>query len=129
MIPTRESPAEEPNPDLTPLAPEPGETNSAWFARAPLKYGIVLLGGTSLVDFRVRVAQSQLRSDLTPSYWSLAGLVRQDGSVLTVPFAVTDVAEVPRTNAVRTFSIELFDDPHTWPNIAILRFADNMDVV
>ena len=100
MIPTRESPVSESNPDLQPLAPADGEDNAAWFARAPIRDGIILVGGTSLVDFRLRVAQSQLRSDLTPSYWSLCGLVRSEGSITTVPFGLADPSAVPRTNAV-----------------------------
>lgn len=129
MIPIRESPVDEPNPQLVALEPQPGEGNAAWFARSPVKHGIVLLGGTSLVDFRVRFAQSQLRSDLTPSYWSVCGLIRDDGSLRTLPYAVTDVADVPRTNGVRTLSIDAFDDAAQWPNIAVVRFADNMAVV
>ncbi len=129
MIPTRESPASERNPDLTELDPEPGEGNTAWLARSPLQFGIVLLGGTSLIDFRVRVAQSQLRSDLTPSYWSICGLLRADGSIRTVPYVLDDLSDVPETNAVRTLSINHFDDPLLWPNVCVVRFADNMDRV
>lgn len=129
MIPTRESPVSEPNEQLQEIAPEAAEGNAAWLARAPLHNGIVLLGGTSLVDFRLRVAQSQLRSDLTPSYWSLCGLFAADGSVATVTLQPDDISDVPRTNAVRTASIDDFDDPAEWPNICVLRFADNWDVV
>ena len=80
MISIRDSPTDEQNEQLQELPPEPGEGNAAWLARAPLRNGIVLLGGASLADFRLRVAQSQLRSDLTPSYWSLCGLFDADGS-------------------------------------------------
>jgi hypothetical protein len=111
------------------MPPEDGEGNAAWFARCPLKRGIVLLGGTSLVDFRVRVAQSALRSDLTPSYWSLCGVIRDDGTFRTVPLQPSDVAAVPRTNAVRQMSIDEFDNFDDWPNIALLRFAENDEVV
>lgn len=129
MIPTRESPVSAPNEQLQALPPEEGEGNVAWFGRLEQKAGIVLLGGTSLVDFRLRVAQSQLRSDLTPSYWSLAGLIRPDGTIRCVPLQLGDVADVPRTNAVRTLAIGAFDDPLEWPNICVLRFADNTEVV
>lgn len=129
MIPTRESPVSAPNEELQALQPEEGEGNGAWFQRSPIREGIVLLGGTSLVDFRLRVAQSQLRSDLTPSYWSLCGLIRDDGSLRSVPLQPADVATVPRTNAVRTMSIEDFDNALDWPNVAVLRFADNSAAV
>lgn len=129
MISIRESPNTEPNPDLTPLDPQPAEGNAAWLARSPVQHGIVLLGGASLIDFRVRVAQSQLRSDLSPSYWSICGLLRADGSIRTVPYVLDDLSDVPQTNAVRTLSINQFDDPRQWPNVAVVRFADNMDRV
>jgi hypothetical protein len=125
VIPTRESPVSDPNEKLQALPPEADEGNAAWFRRAPWHDGVILLGGSALIDFRVRVAQSQLRSDLTPSYWSLCGLIRDDGSLRTVPFQFPDASAVPRTNAVRTMSIDDFDDPADWPNIAIVRFADN----
>lgn len=129
MIPTRESPVSAPNEELQPLPPQVGEGNAAWFRRSPIREGIVMLGGTSIVDFRLRVAQSQLRSDLTPSYWSLCGLIRDDGSFRSVPLQPANVADVPRTNAVRTMSIEEFDDALDWPNVCVLRFAANTAAV
>lgn len=129
MIPTRESPTSGPNEKLEEMPPEEGEGNAAWFGRSPIRQGIVLLGGTSLIDFRVRVAQSQLRSDLTPSYWSLCGLIGENGAFRTVPLQPGDVDDVPRTNAVRSMSINDLDDPAQWPNIAVLRFAQNAEIV
>jgi hypothetical protein len=125
VIPTRESPVNEANAQLEPQAPQETEGNAAWLARVPLRAGIILLGGTSLVDFRLRFAQSELRSDLTPSYWSLCGLVADDGTIVTVPLQPGDVSDVPPTNAVRTVPIGDFDDPQGWPNIAVLSFAEN----
>ncbi len=129
MIPTRESGASDPNLQLDRLPAEEGEGNASWFGRSPVNAGLVLLGGTSLVDFRLRYAQSQLRSDLTPSYWSLCGLLLADGSIRTVPLDVTPAADVPRTNGVRLMSIDDFDDPLAWPNVAVLRFAEDAEVV
>jgi hypothetical protein len=129
MIPTRESTAEAPNERLRRLDAEPAEGNVAWFARASMTDGIVLLGGTSLADFRVRVAQSGLRSDLTPSYWSICGvLVDGHGRFLTAPLRAADPSESVRANAVESLSVTEFDDPVRWPNIAILRFIRNADV-
>ncbi|MDQ3937243.1 MAG: hypothetical protein M3253_01025 [Chloroflexota bacterium] len=139
MIPNRESSAERPNEDLHELAvageptekapaAEPAavaesEGNASWFERSELREGVLLLGGSSLADFRVRYAQSQLRRDLTPSFWSACGLVSQDGTFRTVPLQPADVSEVPATNGVRNLSIEDIDDPVRWPNIAVLQFA------
>jgi len=127
VIPTRESPVSSPNDELQELAPQDGEGNVAWFKRSDLKVGVVMLGGTSLVDFRLRVAQSALRSDLTPSYWSVCGLIRDDGSFRSVPLQPADIAAVPKANAVEALWLEQFDDPAEWPNIAVLSFADNAE--
>src|SRR4051812_2119022 len=54
-----------------------GKNNIEWL-RPHLKndrVGILLVGGTSVVDFRLRTAQSHLRSDLTPSHFSHAALL------------------------------------------------------
>ncbi len=129
MIPTRESPATDENELLQPHEPQAREGNGAWLSRCPLRSGIVLLGGSSLVDFRLRFAQSELRSDLTPSYWSLCGLIAEDGTIRTAPLQPDDVSHVPVANAVRTMSIDDFDDPTEWPNVAILSFAENAGAV
>jgi len=129
MIPSRESPVSEPNERLQELPPREGETNSAWLGRCLVKQGILLLGGSSLADFRLRVAQSQLRSDLTPSYWSLAALLREDGTFYTVTLQPGDISDVPKTNAVRRLPIGEVDDPQHWPNIAVLRFAERPEVI
>jgi hypothetical protein len=130
VIPTRESGASHPNVDLHELRPKRGEGNVAWFARCGLQDGVVLLGGSSLVDFRLRVAQSQLRGDLTPSYWSLCGLIsHSDRRFLTVPLQIPDISDVPRTNAVQELRLSDVDDPVAWPNIGIVRFAGNAAAV
>src|SRR5262245_4210644 len=91
LIPTREAPVSSPNEQLHAHDAQAGEGNAAWLRRCPLRNGVVLLGGTSLVDFRLRYAQSELRSDLTPSYWSLCGLVNDDGTIQTAPLQTTDI--------------------------------------
>jgi hypothetical protein len=130
MIPIRESGETTVNPDLvTPKSVE-AETNVAWFRRQRSRSGVLLLGGTSLLDFRMRVAQSLLRGDLTPSYWSVCGLLTgEDDEFLGVPLDTPDVSAVPATNAVRPCRLSDFDDPVRWPNIAVMRFADKPEVI
>jgi hypothetical protein len=103
--------------------------NAAWLDRSDIRAGILLLGGTSLADFRVRVAQSQLRRDMTPSHWSMCGLISDDGTIRTVPWLPADIGDVPVANAVRNMSIGDFDDARAWPNIAVLRFAQDVAAV
>ena len=58
---------------------QPGENNVGWIRRVAGVMGggdesrwtdLVLLGGVSSCAFRLRVAQSHIRHDLTPSHWS-----------------------------------------------------------
>jgi hypothetical protein len=130
MIPNRESSATAPNTELRRTRSTSRQSNSAWLAEHGLREGVLLLGGASLADFRLRVAQSGLRGDLTPSYWSQCGLLIDDGtSFLSVPLSVPDASVVPATNAIRTCALADYDDPEAWPNVAVVRFAVDMGVV
>src|SRR5690606_41359185 len=84
MYGTRLSPSTA-NPELVDRDAAPGETNSAWRKRHAQTEGLVLLGGTSLSQFRVRVAQCHPRRDLPPRFWSLAGILH-DGKRPPVTF-------------------------------------------
>jgi hypothetical protein len=129
MIPSRESPTTEANVSLAEMGLRDGEGNAAWLERCPTKQGVLLLGGSSVADFRLRVAQSQLRSDMTPSYWSMSGLLLEDGTFQTVPLQPGEISDVPKTNAVRALSLDEVDDPQRWPNIALLSFAERPEVI
>jgi hypothetical protein len=142
MIPMRQSSATTQNTLLVadpPLPPAPptkrpprvgsSRGNVAWLRRARTAHGIgepgdvVLIGGSSVVDFRVRIAQSHARHDLTPSYWSLVGLIAEAGRMVSVPLSSgADPSLVPATNAIATLSMNDFDDADLYPNIAIVRF-------
>lgn len=88
---------------------------------------VLLLGGRSAYDFRVRVAQSHLRGDMSPSHWSHTALVDAVGE----PVGATVLREVslePRegfgmpatTNAVQSTPLDWYADPALVPNIAVL---------
>jgi hypothetical protein len=125
MISMRFSPTTEPNHNLRPLSLKKTETNRQWLKRIKAEDGVILIGGTSLADFRVRVAQAHLRGDLLPSYWSLAGVLLDAKSFVSVPLDLGgDVSNVPRTNGVQTCRLEDYDDPRRYPNIAVVRFTD-----
>ncbi len=108
---------------LLALPSTPGETNTQWLRRAGETQGILLLGGASLADFRARVAQSHLRSDLMPSFWSFAGILEGGEIVHAAPFSYPDAAKVPVENGIRRLTMSEFDDPKWFPNIAVLHFA------
>jgi hypothetical protein len=129
MIRTRFSGSSTRNPEVRYIAARPRERNSQWIARAGLRDGILLLGGSSLGHFRTRVAQSHLRRDLLPSFWSLAGILRGGREVETVVLDWPDASEIPGTNAVRTLPLRIFDDPDWFPNVAVLRFAGDEEAL
>jgi hypothetical protein len=123
MLSMRASTATAPNGGVVELKPKRGETNRAWLARTGIEEGVVLLGGATLADVRVRFAQSLVRHDLTPSSWSAAALLLGD-RLLTVPLEPgDDVSTVPAANAIRTLSLDAVDDPDRYPNVALIAFA------
>lgn len=117
--------------------PERGEGNAAWVRRMiadlqtaePTQWShLLLLGAPDQMGFRVRVAQSHLRPDLLPSYWSDAALLRLDDAA---PFEVAELLQVPllqpataefasSRNGVASLPMAAFDDIRRWPNIALM---------
>jgi len=127
MAVMRRSQAREPNTALREEKPEAGEGNRSWLKRKGDADGLILLGGTSVADFRIRFAQSQLRGDLTPALWSRCGILLADGVFATVPLDVSDVSAVPSTNGVAYCPLNDVDDPKRFPNVAVIRFARTHD--
>ncbi|HUL73171.1 MAG TPA: hypothetical protein VLT86_08715 [Vicinamibacterales bacterium] len=119
----RRSSAASANPAIKRVTPKRGQGNAKWLAARAQPGAVVLLGGAGLDHFRLRVAQSHLRHDLLPSFWSLAGIVASSTSFLTVPITIRDASAVPATNGVETVRFAQVDDPEVFPNAAVLQFA------
>jgi hypothetical protein len=110
-------------------APQGDTANFTWLSSTGYRDGVLLLGGTSIVDFRMRVAQSELRQDLLPSFWSTCGLLI-DGEVLMtarVDAISNSSARVERNGleAVKLDAESRYGDSTFYPNIAILQFTDD----
>ncbi len=121
---------------LKPLTRLKNEDNLQWGTRAVADMGtggsdgwtyVVLLGGNDTLSFRLRVAQSHLRSDMLPSYWSEAVLARLRGErvararALHVPLLQpAQGVFATRTNGVVDRPMRDFADPDHWPNIALI---------
>ncbi|WP_129641543.1 hypothetical protein [Peristeroidobacter agariperforans] len=110
-------------------APQGAAANFTWLSSTGYRDGVVLLGGTSIVDFRMRVAQSELRQDLLPSFWSTCGLLI-DGNVLMtarVDAISNSSARVERNGleAVKLDAESRYGDSMFYPNVAILQFTDD----
>ena len=129
MLPVRRAPTTTKNTRFKEIDANEGEGNVAWLTRAcrPVKGlgsdgDVILLGGQSVADFRVRVAQSHMRDDLTPSYWSLVG-IREGDNLLTAPlWPLSQPDHLPYLNAIAALPLMDFDDPRDWPNVGVIRF-------
>lgn len=128
-ISIRHAPASSKNDEIREVAARDGESNLDWLRRAAdgedLAGAVILFGGSDLAHFRVRCAQSRLRDDLLPSFWSLAGILTGERSFYSVPLDVPDASRVPQTNGVRRCQMRDYADPKWFPNIAVLRFTDS----
>lgn len=125
MLGTRKSPATRKNARVVERQISKEASNQKWLAARARPGALVLVGGSTLVDFRVRVAQGHVRHDLLPSFWSLAAIVESPRALLSVPLDVgRNVSAVPANNGVRRCALAEFADPKRYPNIAVLHFAD-----
>ena len=130
MLPVRRSPDAEPNSAFDEDKQGGAESNLSWIQRwradSAAFFGagdVILLGGSSLTEFRIRIAQSHARHDLTPSYWSLVGIVDAMDQVLTAPlWPLLEPDRVPLSNGIQSIPLSTFDDPAAWPNIGVVRF-------
>ena len=125
MLSISRAPTSTDNRDLEEKPARDGESNVEWLARMKAREGLLLIGGASLSHFRIRIAQSHVRRDLLPSFWSVAGFLHDGAqSVDTVSFNWgSHASTVPRSNAILTRPMTDYADPTRYPNIAILRFA------
>lgn len=129
MITARISLGARRNPRIREVPRKEGESNAAWLTRVLPEDGdaprILLLGGASLPHFRLRTAQSHVRNDLMPSFWSHAAVLLP-GEAPTIFQVGLEIAlalhEVPAKNAISEVPVAHFDDAAHFPNLALLRF-------
>jgi len=92
---------------------------------------LVMVGGKSPTSFRLRVAQSHVRTDLLPSYWSHVFLLDH----ATEDFGATVIYEIslepkdgfgfPATeNGLQTSALRQYAKRRDYPNIAVLNIPD-----
>ena len=128
--------AVEPNPDFVEQPRNKGEDNLTWGSRAvaamstagPKEWTyLALLGGNDTMAFRLRVAQSVLRRDMLPSFWSDAVLVElksdslRNAEATHVPLVQPGGAVyAPYDNGVVSCPLERFKDEAIYPNIALI---------
>jgi hypothetical protein len=133
------SPTDTRNPDVVELVRDAGESNLDWIHRvferklAPTGASwslLVLVGGNDPLSFRLRVAQSHVRHDLSPSAWShvllLADLKADLAATPTVEVSLAPLAgfgpfgyAVP-TNGIQSGQLAEYASAARFPNIALL---------
>ncbi|HEY0942434.1 MAG TPA: hypothetical protein VGE08_20240 [Steroidobacter sp.] len=108
-------------------APSGEMANFAWLEATGYRDGVLLLGGTSIVDFRMRVAQSELRQDLLPSFWSTCGLLIDGKLLMTARVdAISNSSARVERNGLEAVPLDAdshYGDPTLYPNMAILQFT------
>lgn len=137
----RHSPVDEKSSGFDDLPRAADESNTQWFerARAGLVDGvtvaILLLGGTGIDHFRVRIAQSVARDDLTPSHWSHVALITHVDQPWTARTRLTEIPLTPRRgfcwppkcNALNNGLLGDYDSPELFPNIALIGVPADQD--
>ena len=111
-------------------ATSPPETNGAWLQQVGATDGVLLLGGAAVSHFRIRFAQSTARADLTPSCWSLAGILLDAQRFLSAPLELCgDADAIAKANGVQECKMADYDDPARFPNIAVIRFTKDQEKI
>jgi hypothetical protein len=131
MLNILSSSAVEPNEQLHEVARLPRENNLDWIQRnMPDGDGILilLLGGRDPISFRLRVAQAELRDDLSPSSWShvvmFAGLSEKiaDTPVIEISLNPGGGFDFPAvSNGVQEGKLGQYRNSREWPNLALVR--------
>ena len=141
MISSRQSDASQSNPTLQPVTREETESNADWLQRVlgskTPEGWVCLFGGANLTDFRLRVAQSHVRSDLLPSFWSHVAIVETAKSDSAMEWKLDEVridpverfGNVVANNGVQQSSFKLYDDPGLFPNIGIINFHVDAELI
>jgi hypothetical protein len=130
MINILSSNADSPSETFKPVDREDGEDNIQWLGRVlhsnENETVLVMVGGIGPTDFRLRVAQAHVRSDLSPSNWSHVMLL-EDAQDLTEAAVIEISLEPPRgfdfptaNNGMQQGDLHHYADPAQYPNIAVV---------
>lgn len=131
----RTSNAQTPNVKLHKEPRAHAQSNLAWLEQSLERVeekqqggaSLLLLGGRDPISFRLRVAQSHARHDLTPSHWSHVVLLERNGSGLSSVEAweisltpVRGFGYPPKTNGIQRANLDDYANEERYPNVALV---------
>lgn len=107
------------------------ENNIQWLARnmppGDNQSILVMVGGKTQTSFRLRIAQSHVRHDLLPSYWSHVMLLGKSAKNLGSTKVYEISLEPPQgfgyptpNNGVQEGRLGRYDDAGEYPNVAVI---------
>src|SRR5215831_14757866 len=138
IVRTLTSTATSRNPDVKELRRKARENNLRWLARAVRDVPVpsadrsifILVGGNDPLSFRLRVAQSVIRHDFSPSAWSHVVFVPEgatdSGSTTVVEVSLAPdegfarYGYAPPINGIQQGALHRYRSEQRFPNIAIL---------
>lgn len=131
MINILSSDASSKSDDFRDIPKEGRENNLTWLQRNlpsdTVQGVLVMVGGKSPIDFRLRTAQAHVRSDLTPSKWSHVMLLKNPGEreaskVYEISLEPAEGFGFPTPdNGVQEGDLARYKDTRKYPNIACLQ--------
>lgn len=121
------------------------ESNLVWLKRAYESFVlddinqwsfIVLAGGKDVASFRLRVAQSHLRGDMLPSFWSECALLKiRDNTFSTATFCNLPLFQpahlpyAPTRNGLVELPLNKLPAQKDYPNLALLAIPVAQDLI
>lgn len=112
------------------------EANSDWLTRAYKSFAldnpsdwsfIILAGGKDVASFRIRIAQSYLRADMLPSFWSESALLKlsnsdfASASFFSLPlFQPANAIYAPMRNGLVEMPFTKLPTQKRYPNLALI---------
>jgi hypothetical protein len=110
------------------------ESNLTWYERVraelPDQQGcaILLMGGRDIAHFRLRIAQSVARNDLSPSHWSHVALITRTHRPWKANTLLHEISLAPsrgfgwppERNALARGRLGDYSDPRVFPNVALI---------
>lgn len=141
MIPILNSDTQSPSNLLIEAKRGSGQSNVKWLQEHICKkkgyLNLILIGGMTLADYRLRIAQSHLRDDMSPSSWSNIIMITkiekdfEKTGLIEIPLELDRVFDVSIDNngVNEQNTIKAFSNSKKYPNIAVISFKCDVEKI